>query len=578
MSRRGRALLAVLAALALPALAPAAAGAHAALLKAAPAASGIAKGSPAQVSLTYSEAVEPRFAIISVTDKDGNRVTSGPPERSPADPDVIQEPLRKLRSGWYLVYWRVISVDGHPVRGAYTFAVGPTPGPAPQFAVPSLSETAATPSLLISRWIVLLSLLAAVGLLAFRLVIARPLLKRVPETSLRAVSVALAVALAVSVVSTLVYVDIATAEFAQLSAFDLGKLVPLMRVSAFGRGYLDLALALALASIAALVAVRLDDPERERRSVAQILANLGALAGVGAALLVPGLAGHAGQYSPRGVSLTVDWLHLLTGGLWIGGLIGLTVVAATAHSSRRVACMVVVVPRFSRVALFSVLGLIASGTIASLIRLPTLSSLWQTGYGQALLVKIGLLLIALLIAAVNLLRTTPRLEASERKPGLGEPTTRILRRLVGGEVFLVVGAIFAAGVMSSLAPPPKSLASVGSPAAKVGPGPVVKTIKHGAYTVQFGVSPNKGATFNNFSVRVLKDGRPLQGATVTAKFTQLDMDMGQQIYKLKERAPALYTQPKLPSLVMVGDWGLDFTISPPGDKPFSLLLIDKARG
>jgi copper transport protein len=578
MTRRGRVVLAAIAVLALSALVPASAGAHAALLKTVPSPSGIVNGSPTQVSLTYSEAVEPRFAIVSVTDKNGHRVTTGPPARSATNPDVLQVPLRKLASGWYLVYWRVISVDGHPVRGAFTFAVGPTPGPAPQFAVPSLSETAATPALLIARWIVLLSLLASVGLLVFRLAIARPLLRRVPESSLRAVGIALAAALGVAIVSTLVYLDIATAEFAQVSAFDLGKVVPLIRVSAFGRGYLDLAIVLALLAVASAVAVRLDDPRRELRSVAQILAVIGALGAAAAALLVPGLAGHAAQYSPRGVSLGLDWLHLLTGGLWIGGLIGLTVVAAAAHSSRRVACMVVVVPRFSRVALFSVLGLITSGTIAAIIRLPTLRSLWDTGYGQALLVKIGLLLLALMIAAVNLLRTTPRLEASERRPGLGEPTTRLLRRLVGGEVFLVVGAVFAAGIMSSLAPPPLSLASIGSAAANVGPGPVVKTIKHGAYTLQFGVSPNRAATFNAFTVRVLKDGKPVRGATVTAKFTQLEMDMGQQVYKLNERQPAVYSQPKLPSLVMVGSWGLDYTISPPGDKPFSVLLIDKASG
>ena len=35
-------------------------------------------------------------------------------------------PLKKgVPQGWYLVFWRVISVDGHPVRGAFTFAVGP---------------------------------------------------------------------------------------------------------------------------------------------------------------------------------------------------------------------------------------------------------------------------------------------------------------------------------------------------------------------------------------------------------------------------------------------------------------------
>jgi copper transport protein len=308
------------------------------------------------------------------------------------------------------------------------------------------------------------------------------------------------------------------------------------------------------------------------------MAITGALAAVAAALLVPGLAGHAGQYTPRGVSLGLDWLHLLTAGLWIGGLLGVTVVAFAAPSSRRVACMVVVVPRFSRVAFLSVLGLITSGTIAAIIRLPTLHSLWQTGYGQALLVKIGLLLLALLLATVNLLRTRPRLEAVQRRPALGEPTTRVLRRLVGGEVFLVVGAIFVAGIMSSLAPPPKSLAEIGTATAKVGPGPVSQTIKHGPYELQVGVAPNRAATFNAFSVKVTKNGKPVTNADVQAKFTQLDMDMGQQIYKLKERRPAFYSQPNLPSPVMVGAWGLDFTISPPGEAPFDILLIDKAHG
>ena len=45
----------------------------------------------------------------------------------------------QLPEGWYLVYWRAISVDGHPVQGAFTFAVGPNPGPAPQFAIPHIA-------------------------------------------------------------------------------------------------------------------------------------------------------------------------------------------------------------------------------------------------------------------------------------------------------------------------------------------------------------------------------------------------------------------------------------------------------
>ena len=568
---------ALLGAVALLALAPASAGAHAALLRTVPSASGTVNGSPGQVRLTYSEAVEPRFAIVSVTDASGNRVTTGPPVRNQADAHELDVPLRHLGRGWYLVYWRVISVDGHPVRGAFTFAVGPNQGPAPQFAIPSLSETAATPGLLVARWIVLLSLLCAVGLLAFRLAIARPLLRRVPDASLRAVTVAVAISLTVALVSTLVYVDLSTAEFAQLGALDLGSLVPLMRASAFGRGYLDLAIIEALLCLAAWAALVVDRPDRARRSVAELLAGTGVVAAAAAALLVPGLAGHAGQYSPRGVSLLLDASHMAAAAVWLGGLVGLSVVAWRA-STRRVACMVVLVPRFSNVAFTATLLLIASGTVATIIRLPTLSSLWETGYGQALLVKIGLLLVALVLAAVNLLRTKPRLEASDRRPGLGEPTTRMLRRLVGGEQFLVVGAVFAAGVMSSLAPPPKSLAQEGRAEASVGPGPVARAVTKNGYRLEFGVSPNRAAVPNAFSVKITRDGKPVTGARVVAKFTMLDMEMGQQSYELPEQGPATYTKRSLPSLVMVGHWGLDFSVAPPGGKPFEVLLLDKAEG
>ena len=88
--------------------APACAWAHAALLHTEPVASRILNHAPASVSLTYSEAVEPRFAIVSVTDAAGRQVTAGPPHRSPGNPDILVTPLKGIPEGWYLVFWRVI--------------------------------------------------------------------------------------------------------------------------------------------------------------------------------------------------------------------------------------------------------------------------------------------------------------------------------------------------------------------------------------------------------------------------------------------------------------------------------------
>jgi copper transport protein len=292
---------------------------------------------------------------------------------------------------------------------------------------------------------------------------------------------------------------------------------------------------------------------------------------------VPATAGHAGQTAPRGWSIAFDWFHLVAGSIWVGGLIGLLVLAATLPAARRVAGLVFCVPRFSKTALVSVLVLIGAGIGSSVQHLPTFASLWQTSYGQALLVKIALLGAALLLAAVNLLRTVPRFKASARRPELGAPTARLLRRLVAGESLLVAGAVLAAAVLSSLAPPSKALASVGSAKAHVGPGSVSEVVNQNGYRLAIRVSPNKAAVPNSFQVGISRGGKPVRNADVTLDFTMLDMEMGQQAYHLSETAPGTYGH-AAPALVMVGHWGLSFQVTPPGQRPFTVLLVDKANG
>jgi copper transport protein len=556
---------------------PAAAWAHAALLQTTPVASRVANGSPKQVSLRYSEPVEPRFAIVSVTNAAGDNETVGPPRRSPADADTLVVPLKRLGEGWYLVYWRVISVDGHPVRGAFTFAVGPNAGPAPQFVIPSISETAATPTLVAARWVAFLSMMAAIGLFVLRIAIARPVVARVAGTRLRYVSLAFGAACLLALAAIPVYFLLATAEFALRSFWSFGALFPLVRVSAFGRGWVDLELVFALFAAAATIAIWLDRPERRQRSIAALLALAGALGAAAAALLVPGTIGHAGQTSPRGLSLAFDWFHLVAGSIWVGGLIGLVVLAASLSAARRVAALVVCVPRFSNTAFVSVLVLIGAGIGSAVQEVPTLASLWQTSYGKALLVKIALLGAALLLASINLLRTVPRFKACARRPELGAPAASLLRRLLAGESLLVSAAVLAAAVLSSLPPPSKELASIGGAKAHVGPGAVDEIVKENGYRLAVRVAPNRAAVPNSFQVAITRGGKPVRNADVTVDFAMLDMEMGEQAYHLSETAPGTYGH-AAPALVMVGHWGLSFEIAPQGRKPFTVLLVDKATG
>jgi copper transport protein len=574
--RRGIAL--ILASLGAACLLPSAASAHAYLEKTVPAASVVLNAPPPNVQLTYDEAVEPRFAIISVTDAQGRQETTGPAQRSPANPDTLVVPLRPhLPPGWYLIYWRAISVDGHPVSGAFTYAVGPDPGPAPQFRVPSISATAITAPLLIARWVMFLSVMAAIGLFVLRLLIARPLVKRVPGTSLRVITRAFVVASVVGLIAIPVYLDVSTANDSLRSVFDVTALVPLFRVTAFGRAIVDLEICFALFSVAAGVAVWVDRPERDHRSIAELAAITGALLAAAAVLLVPGAAGHAAQTSPRGLTLLFDWLHLAAGSVWLGGLMGLLLLWLGIGAGRRVAALSVVVPRFSNVALLSVIVLAATGIGETIEHMPAVNALWDTGFGVAILVKTGLLGGAIVLASGNLLRSKPGLVAARKRAEAGEPAARLLRGLMSGEVVVIAGIVFAAAVLSSLAPPPPAFALQNSAVAQVGPGRVAKTVSRNGYVLQVLVSPNKAAAPDSFALRITKNGQPLRGASVTLTFNHTEMQMPQQEYQLKETQPGVYSR-AAPALVMVGKWALDFQITPSGGPSFSALILDQANG
>jgi copper transport protein len=577
MTRRGRIVLAVLVA-AVALIAPAAASAHAYLVKTVPAASVVLNAPPPNVQLTYDEAVEPRFAIISVTNTAGHQVTTAAVTRSPSNPDTLVVPLRPhLPPGWYLIYWRAISVDGHPVQGAFTYAVGPNPGPAPQFRVPSIAGSATSLNLLIARWVMFLAVMISIGLLAFRLIVARPLLRHHPDASLRSVSRAFIIASVVGLVAIPVYLDFATAIDSLRSVFDVGALVPLFRATAFGRGYVDMEICFALFCVAGWVSLWVDRSDRAERSVVETISLTGALLGAAAVLLIPGTSGHAAQTSPRGISVSLDWLHLVTGSLWLGGLVGLLVLGAALPRTLRVAGLATVVPRFSDLAFVSVFLLLGTGTWATINHLPTLNSLWLTGYGVAILVKIGLLLTAMALAAVNLRRSKPRLVAARARPELGDAAATLLRRMISGETLLVVGAVFAAAVLSSLAPPPPAFALQNSALASVGPGQVIKTVTRDGYQLQVSVAPNRAARPDSFSLRITKGGQPVRGADVTLTFNQTEMSMPQQEYQLAETQPGVYTR-SAPALVMVGKWALDYQITPDGGPSFTALILDQANG
>ncbi len=109
--------------IAAPATTPA--WAHAHLRNAIPSVGGMVAVAPDQVSIGFSEAIEPRFSTVEVTDAQGARVDAGVVQVAPGDATRLIVKLRPIGPGVYRVVWRVTSVDTHKTEGAFVFTVRP---------------------------------------------------------------------------------------------------------------------------------------------------------------------------------------------------------------------------------------------------------------------------------------------------------------------------------------------------------------------------------------------------------------------------------------------------------------------
>jgi copper resistance protein C len=98
--------------------------AHAQLIRAIPAAGGTLHDAPSEVTLRFSEKLEPKFSSVVVRDSAGKQVDKGGAAVDKADRMVIRVSLPPLEPGVYKVEWKAVSADTHRVSGDFTFKVG----------------------------------------------------------------------------------------------------------------------------------------------------------------------------------------------------------------------------------------------------------------------------------------------------------------------------------------------------------------------------------------------------------------------------------------------------------------------
>ncbi|HEX8804714.1 MAG TPA: copper resistance CopC family protein, partial [Acidimicrobiales bacterium] len=105
-------------------LTPGRADAHAQLESTVPADGDRLDAAPEQVLLRFSESVEVADDGVVVYDGSGEALDTSPPDHPGGEGSAVAVDLPDVDDGAYVVSWRVVSADGHPISGAFSFEVG----------------------------------------------------------------------------------------------------------------------------------------------------------------------------------------------------------------------------------------------------------------------------------------------------------------------------------------------------------------------------------------------------------------------------------------------------------------------
>ena len=419
-----RALLAVvLVALA----APASAWAHASLLKETPGFKQRLAASPRQVVLQFDQTVDALPKAIQVFTLKGKNVAGTP--RAVTSARELVASLPKLPKGPYTVRWQALSNDGHIVSGVYTFGVGVNPPPVTE----AFGAQGPTRTEDIVRWIYFLGLALSVGGIGFRLLVARgPLPPRAQRRFFWVTGIGIAVVLEAGITGFLLRGE----DFLQLpfSRFLYGDLQPLASGTRYGQTFVIMELGFALVSALIYLAWLTD---RNAFLWASFVLGLAFVSGLS-------LSGHSAADAHHSwLSELADYVHLSSATLWVGGLVQLAVVVWPAWpDGRRTAFL-----RFSRLATVLIALILVAGTYLSILRLPHVHDLWTTGYGHVLLVKLGLVALALTWGAAHHFLAVPRIE----KPGV----VGVLGRTLVAESLVAMSVLLLAAILTDSKPPPQ---------------------------------------------------------------------------------------------------------------------------
>jgi putative copper export protein/methionine-rich copper-binding protein CopC len=357
-----------------------AAQAHAALIRTSPAQGSIVTTAPSEIVITFSEVVQPVPTRITVIAPDGKRIDSGNPR---VQGDDMHIPVRtNVPGGTYLVSYRVISADSHPVGGGFTYSVGaPSPGGAPKPVNGGATDKIVSTGVSVMQFIGFVGLILVLGPAMVLVALwPRRLDRRQPIRVVYGGLGLIAFATIAGLYLQAPYDSGGT--LTSVTGADLSDVFD----SHFGQAYL---VRLALVVIMGFL-LRPVLAGKGTKTEHILLAVLGTI-GIG----TWALAGHPGASDVAPLTTVADVAHLASVGIWLGGLVMLAAFLLRRANVRELSA---ILPVWSNWAMLAVTVLVLSGTAQALIEIGTVHALLHTTYGQLVIAKVVLLAVILAFA------------------------------------------------------------------------------------------------------------------------------------------------------------------------------------
>jgi copper transport protein len=545
------------------ALGPAPADAHAELISTEPASGEQLDAAPERVVLRFTESVDVSDDAVEVLTAGGDRVDVGEPGHLDGERSSVAVDLPDLDDGTYVVSWRVLSSDSHPVSGAFTFGVGDagaalSDADAQALVDDALAGAGSDRLVGISYGIVRFAAFAGLVVLVGGAVFVAALWPSGAEDprARHILAGAWWVALGTTVLSIPLQATYAVGG-SLADAFDASVIGDELGART-GRAWL---VRLVLLAAVAVVGPRLARRAGEGRTQALLpVAIVGGLALLGTITVT----GHAVSGDLVGLGVVTDLVHLSAVSVWLGGLallMGAVLWPADGVGDSRTEAIAM---RFSDVAFGAVLVIVASGVVQAWRQLGSWDALVDTSYGRLLLVKVGFFILMVAAAAASRSwmrqRARARMASLALSPGPGavraSPSGRaplsVLRRSVAAEIALAVAVLAVTAALVNAVP--------GATAVDEAPpatGGLFNTTIHGSLTaIQVTVDPAAvGPTEVEINVSA-HDGSSIDPEEVTASLILPERDIGPLDLTLQRIGPGQYVAQGA-QIPFSGSWDLE---------------------